>query len=125
MDNKLRRTRAGIAGLVFSAAMFSTVQAAPIPVQPWGKFDGKQVNLYTLKNAAGMEVRITNYGGTVTYVSVPDRQKNFGDVVLGFDKLDGYTAKANTSYFGALIGRYANRIGHGTFVLDGKTYHIP
>ncbi len=113
------------AGLLFSTGMLATAYAAPVKVQPWGKTDGKQVNLYTLKNAAGMEVRITNYGGTVTYISVPDREKTFGDVVLGFEKLEGYTSKSNTSYFGALIGRYANRIGHGTFVLDGNTYHIP
>jgi aldose 1-epimerase len=72
-----------------------------------------------------MEVTITNYGGTVTQVLVPDRNKNIADVVLGFDSLAGYTAKNNTGYFGALIGRYANRIAHGTFTLDGHECHIP
>src|SRR5437764_723629 len=73
-------------------------------VQPWGQFDGKQVFLYTLKNASGAEVKITNYGGTITSISVKDKAGKPGDVVLGFDQLSGYTAKVNTSYFGATIG---------------------
>ena len=72
-----------------------------------------------------MTVKITNYGGTVTQILAPDRNKNFGDVVLGFNSLDGYTSKSNKAYFGALIGRYANRIAYGRFTLDGKTYQIP
>ncbi|HEX4770209.1 MAG TPA: aldose epimerase family protein [Bryobacteraceae bacterium] len=94
-------------------------------VQPWGQFDGKAVFLYTLKNSSGAEVRITNYGGTIAFINVKDGSGKFGDVVLGFTQLSGYTAKNNTSYFGATIGRYANRIGHGTFKLDGKTFNIP
>ena len=122
--DKLRRA-VFLAAPVVSMLLFSRAEGAPISVQPWGNLEGKQVNLYTLKNASGMEVRITNYGGTITYIGVPDRQKQFGDVVLGFENLEGYRDKKNTAYFGALIGRYANRIGHGTFMLDGKTYHIP
>lgn len=109
---------AGIATLAVAAANDKFEQS-------WGSFDGKPVYLYTLRNAAGMEVHITNYGGTITYVSVKDGNGKFGDVVLGFDSLSGYTAKNNTGYFGATIGRYANRLGHGMFNLDGKTYHIP
>lgn len=111
--------------LLFSCAAGLTAQSHGLQVQPWGQLDGKAVSLYTLKNASGMEVKISNYGGTVTSVKVPDREKKFGDVVLGFATLDGYTAKVNTGYFGALIGRFGNRIGHGTFNLDGHTYHIP
>lgn len=106
------------------AAGISSAQASPF-VQPWGNFDGKAVFLYTLKNASGAEVKITNYGGTITSISVKDRSGKFGDVVLGFDQLSGYTAKNNTSYFGATIGRYANRLAHGTFTLDNKQYQIP
>lgn len=94
--------------------------------QPFGKTpDGQEVFLYTLRNAGGMKVTISNYGGTLTSVSVMDRNKKFGDVVLGFDNVEGYTQKLNTAYFGALIGRYGNRIANGTFTLDGHTYHIP
>lgn len=100
--------------------------AGHVAVQPFGQTsDGQKVNLYTLRNAAGMEVTITNYGGTVTTVKVPDRNGKYDDVVLGFDSLQGYTQPANTAYFGAIVGRYGNRIAKGTFSLDGKTYHIP
>jgi aldose 1-epimerase len=94
--------------------------------QPFGTGPGgTPVSIYTLKNVAGMEVKITNYGGTITSIKVPDRDHKFGDVVLGFDTLAGYTAKSNTSYFGALIGRYGNRLAGGAFKLDGKAYQVP
>jgi aldose 1-epimerase len=88
----------------------------------FGEADGKPVWLYTLGNKAGMEVTISTYGGAVTSIKVPDRNKTFGDVVLGFDKLGPY--QTNTSYFGDLIGRYGNRIGKGRFQLDGRVYQI-
>jgi aldose 1-epimerase len=72
-----------------------------------------------------MEVKITNYGGTIQSIKVPDRDKNYADIVLGFDSVEGYTQPKNTSYFGALIGRYGNRIGKGEFQLRGKLYHLP
>lgn len=121
MTKMLKRAMPLAAALLCAAPLLP----GAVSSQPWGTFDGKKVYLYTLKNKAGMEVHISNYGGTITYVSVPDKNKKFGDVVLGFDSLAGYTSKANTSYFGATIGRYANRIAGGTFKLDGKTYHIP
>ena len=95
--------------------------------QSFGKTpDGQEVFLYTLKNDSGMEVKITNFGGRITSLLVPDKDHKLDDVVLGFDNVDGYTAKpANTAYFGAIIGRYANRLAHGTFTLDGHAYHIP
>jgi aldose 1-epimerase len=99
-------------------------KAAPrIEQKNFGQADGKSVFLYTLKNASGMEVSITTYGGSIAAIKVPDRNKSFADVVLGFDNVSGY--QTNTSYFGALIGRYGNRIGKGTFQLDGKVYQIP
>ena len=84
--------------------------------------DGTSVELFTLKNASGAEVRITNYGGIVTAIKVPDRSGKLDDVVLGYDSLDGYIK--NPTYFGAVIGRYANRIGKAQFKLDGKTYKL-
>ncbi len=114
---------------VFLLALTAGLQAqtsTPLPKEPFGKTaDGQQVFLYTLKNASGMEVRITNYGGTIESIRVKDRKGKFDDVVLGFKDLDGYTDKANTAYFGALIGRYANRLAGGIFKIDGKTYHVP
>ncbi|HMF77246.1 MAG TPA: aldose epimerase family protein [Bryobacteraceae bacterium] len=107
-------------------AMNLTAASPKIDKQPFGVMpDGTHVSVYTLKNAAGMEVKITNYGGAVTSIKAPDRNKKFGEVVLGFDSVEGYTAKANTSYFGALIGRYGNRLAGGTFRLNGKSYQVP
>src|SRR6202451_304082 len=91
--------------------------------QSFGKTeDGQQVDLYTLTNKNGMEAAITNYGGTVVSLKGPDRNRKFGDVVLGYDNLDGYAA--GKAYIGATVGRYANRIAHATFVLDGVTYTL-
>ena len=84
--------------------------------------EGRQVDLYTLTNAKGVEVKITNFGGIVVSVKVPDRNGKVADVVLGYDSLDGYIN--DKAYFGALVGRYGNRIAHGQFVLDGVTYKL-
>ncbi|MGE5106439.1 MAG: aldose epimerase family protein [Sphingobacteriales bacterium] len=88
----------------------------------WGETDGKQVYLYTLTNKNGVQVKISNYGGTVTSWVVPDNKGNKSSIVLGFDSLSGYLAKP--PYFGATIGRYGNRIGKGTFKIDTATYHL-
>lgn len=84
--------------------------------------DGEQVDLYLLTNKNGIEAAITNYGGAVVSLKVPDRSGKLGDVVLGYDSVDGYVS--DKSYFGAIIGRYGNRIGHAQFTLDGKTYTL-
>jgi aldose 1-epimerase len=84
--------------------------------------DGTAVDLYTLTDGK-IEAKITNYGGIIVSLRTPDREGKLDDVVLGYDSLDGYLA--NPAYFGAIIGRYANRLAHGTFQLDGKTYSIP
>jgi aldose 1-epimerase len=119
---------AGMAALVpFLFAAHLPGQPARIEKQSFGKTpDGVEVFLYTLKNASGMQVKITNFGGRITAIEAPDRNKKFDDVALGFDNVDGYTAgPAASAYFGAIIGRYGNRLAHGTFTLDGHTYHIP
>jgi aldose 1-epimerase len=85
--------------------------------------DGKNVDLYTLKSDS-VEADIITYGGIIQALKVPDKSGASADVVLGFDSLDGYTG-GNKAYFGAVIGRYANRIAGGQFTLDGKSYKIP
>ena len=90
--------------------------------QPFGKTaDGQPVDLYTLNNKR-YAVAITNYGGRIVSLTVPDRTGKMDDVVLGFDDLAGYLA--NNPFFGALIGRYGNRIGGAKFTLDGKEYRL-
>ncbi|MDR3703570.1 MAG: galactose mutarotase [Candidatus Sulfopaludibacter sp.] len=95
-----------------------------VKMQPYGKMpDGTAIDLYTLTNTSGMQAGIITYGGAVVSLTAPDKSGKFGDVVLGMDTLDGYRQEPN--YFGALIGRYGNRIGHATFKLEGKTYTLP
>jgi aldose 1-epimerase len=90
--------------------------------------DGTPVEIYTLRDAKGAEARIMTYGGIVQKLTMPDKNGQYADVVLGFDNLEGYTNPnyvKNCPYFGALIGRYGNRIGGGKFTLDGHTYTLP
>jgi aldose 1-epimerase len=91
---------------------------------PWGTTaDGTEVTRYTMSNSDGMRVSILTYGGIIQSVWVPDRQGHRANVVLGYDNLADYLARS--PFFGALIGRYANRIANGMFTLDGTTYTLP
>lgn len=101
----------------------NTTTTMGITEKPFGTFNGEAVTEYTLTNANGMQVGIINYGGTVTKILTKDKAGNFGDVVLGFDSIAGFTQKGNP-FFGALIGRYGNRIAKGKFTLDGATYTL-
>lgn len=85
--------------------------------------DSVEVDQYTLTNDQGVEVSIITYGGAITSLKVPDRNGVFGDIVLGYETLDDYVK--NPRYFGALIGRHANRIGMGKFSLNGVEYQLP
>lgn len=85
--------------------------------------DGRTASLHTLTNANGMSVDVTNYGGIITRLLAPDRDGRLADVVLGFSALEHYVA--DTPYFGAIIGRFGNRIAHGRFAIDGTTYELP
>ncbi|HEU5068898.1 MAG TPA: aldose epimerase family protein [Verrucomicrobiae bacterium] len=96
--------------------------ADAITKAPFGTADGQEVDLYTLSNKRGAVATIMNYGGIVTSLKVPDENGNLVDVVLGYDNLDGYLT--NSPYFGALIGRYGNRIAKGKFTLDGVAYSL-
>lgn len=88
----------------------------------WGTVDGKNVYLYTLVNDKGDTVTISNYGGTVTSFVTPDKNGKYSSVIIGFDSLAPYLQ--HPPYFGALIGRYGNRIGDAKFTLDGTVYHL-
>jgi aldose 1-epimerase len=119
--------KGGLGFAIFAiVVMLTTSMAAETQVskQLFGHTaDGAAVDIYSLIDKQ-IEVRVMTYGGIIVSLRTPDRNGKFDDVVLGFDSLDQYIAK-NTPYFGALIGRYANRIAHGSFQLDGKTYSTP
>src|SRR3954467_12877305 len=87
-------------------------------------FQGKPVDAVTLKNSHGMQLKAITYGGIITSLEVPDRAGKTADVVLGFDKPESYWADPPPPFFGAIIGRYGNRIAKGKFTLDGKTYSL-
>ena len=101
----------------------ATPQPGSTAKKSFGKTsDGQAVDLYVLTNKNGAELSITNYGGAVVSLKVPDRNGKLADVVLGYDNVDGYVN--DKSYFGAIVGRYGNRIAHAQFVLDGKSYTL-
>ena len=101
----------------------SSDMKAGITEKPFGTFEQKPVTEYAITNANGMQVSVINYGGAVTKLITPDKNGTMGDVITGFESLDGYLQKG-VPYFGALIGRYGNRIANAKFVLDGKTYTL-
>jgi aldose 1-epimerase len=109
--------------LLGCATTTSSESKSPLSHQPFGKAkDGTPVDLFTLRNSHGVEAKISNYGGIVVSLKVPDRGGKMGDVVLGYDNLEGYLKE--TPYFGALVGRYGNRIAKGKFTLNGQQYTL-
>ncbi|MEC5143683.1 aldose epimerase family protein [Chitinophaga sp. 212800010-3] len=102
-----------------------TAATSPSSAKPanFGNADGQDVLQYTLRNANGMEVKFLNYGGIITDIITPDKNGQKGNVVLSYDSLSGYRQKGQP-YFGALVGRYANRIANAKFKLDGKEYTL-
>jgi Galactose mutarotase and related enzymes len=115
---------------LLAIAILISCQSKPklsITKKAWGSTDNKEVSLFTLTNTNGMEVKITNFGGIVTSIMVPDKSGKIENVVLGFDSLKSYTNEAYQKacpYFGALIGRYGNRIKLGKFKLDSVEYTL-
>jgi aldose 1-epimerase len=95
----------------------------PISKATFGQVDGKDVELYTLTNANGLVLKVTNFGATITEFHVPDRDGKMADIVNGFDKVEDYAGDKNP-YFGATVGRIANRIKGAKFKLEGKTYKL-
>ncbi len=117
-------------GMLLSLTMCATILEAKTSVskQPFGKMpDGTQIDVYTLSEGK-VEARIITYGGIVVSLKTPDKSGKVDDIVLGFDNLDQYVKVSNAPgnpFFGALIGRYGNRIANAEFKLDGKEYHVP
>lgn len=105
------------------SAAQTTGERIAITERSFGDFDGQAITEYTLTNASGMQVGIINYGGTITKLIVPGKDGATTDVVTGYDSLAGFVQKGNP-YFGALIGRYGNRIARGKFTLEGQTYTL-
>jgi aldose 1-epimerase len=108
------------------AAGLSLAQAASLSSAPYGvAANGEAITQYTLDSGHGVTVRFINYGGIITAITAPDRRGVAADIVLGLPSLQDYERLNGNIHFGALIGRYANRIAAGRFVLDGKTYQLP
>jgi aldose 1-epimerase len=120
MFSSLISKRVVVALVTTAGLCMSTSAALKIEKGPFGSVDGKSVDLYTLTNDKGMEMKVTNYGCIVTSLKVPDKAGKAGDVVLGYNDVASYVK--NNPYFGAAIGRYGNRIGGAKFTLDGKDY---
>lgn len=111
--NQIACTAAPVSSIVPSAAVSTPFGATA---------DGRTAELFTLTNEHGIQVRLTNYGGIITSLRTPDRSGRFDDIVLGYDNLAGYLH--DSPYFGAIVGRYGNRIARGRFTLDGRTYRL-
>ena len=126
-----RRPDVRVAALIALTVLVSLVMAgnvlgaetSAVAHARFGRAGGKDVEIFILKNRNGMSVRIMTYGATVTNLVTPDRDGRFDDIVLGFDNLEGYLNPANP-YFGAIVGRVANRIAMGRFTLDGRSYQL-
>ena len=117
MINFVRCLAVALAGtVVLGASVTKTTTSS--------KFQGTPVDEVTLKNSHGVELHAISYGGIITSLKVPDRAGKPGDIVLGFDKPESYWADPPPPFFGAIVGRYGNRIGKGKFTLDGKPYSL-
>ena len=115
----------GFCACMMLSPLAASAAGLAVMKEAFGKMpDGTSVEKYTLSNVHGMEVSIITYGGTVQSIKVPDKDGKIGDIALGFDNPADYLQKTNP-YFGALIGRYGNRIAKGQFTLEGKQYQIP
>ena len=123
----VRLTLAGVLALAVSSCSTTDREAEPmkssIEKKPFGKLpDGTEIDEYTLRNTRGAVAKIITYGALMTELHVPDREGKIEDIVLGFDNLQQYLA--GHPYFGATVGRYANRIALGKFTLDGQSYQL-
>jgi aldose 1-epimerase len=128
MDGRRNRFLLSIFSCTLTASMWAakppaSSTEASVETSKFGTLsNGTAVDLYTIKNKKGTTAKIATYGATLTELWVPDRSGNLADIVLGYDKVDGYVGK--TPWFGATVGRVANRIAKGKFTLDGKEYSL-
>src|SRR5688572_19665259 len=125
MNTRVKSFACAAAAIVLAACSGSSANKetkSPMTKQNWGRSADGQIDLYTLTNAKGMEARIMNYGAIVVTLTAPDRTGKYEDVVLGFDSVDGYLK--THPYFGAVVGRYGNRIAKGKFTLNGVEYTL-
>ena len=117
-------TLSSVAAVLLLVGAATAHAATKVSKADFGKMpDGTAVDIYTLTNEHGLEARISTYGGAVVSMKTPDRNGKMADIVQGFDTLEGYL-NPKEPYFGALIGRYGNRIGHAKFTLDGKQFNL-
>ena len=117
------RIATGLIALGVCAQAAQADSTTPVTVKPFGKTaDGTKVELYTLTNKNGVKVSFMTYGATLVNLCVPDRNGKIADISLGFTTLEPYLTKS--PYFGAIVGRYGNRIAKGKFTLEGTTYHL-
>jgi aldose 1-epimerase len=124
MNMTMPLLRSSLLLLGVSASVLLAAPATPDAAKSFGKIaDGRETHLYTLKNAKGFGATISDFGGTVVSLWVPDKNGTLSDISLGYDNAAAY--EKGTTFFGALIGRYGNRIADGKFALDGKTYSLP
>ena len=117
-----------VVGFILGVTMEAGAQTRPAYVETkrdafQKEIGGKKTDLYTLRTSTGMVVKITNQGGKIVQILVPDKENRLGDVVLGYETIDQYVA--GRASFGAIIGRFANRIAKGRFTLDGREYQLP
>src|ERR1043165_4924456 len=123
MEIRMKLHRRSFLLIVLLAVCSLLAQAqATVTKAPFGTVDGQSVDLYTLRNVHGVEAKITNYGGILVSLKVPDRNGKIADVVLGYNDLDSYLK--GSPYFGAIVGRYGNRIAKGRFTLNGVEYKL-
>jgi aldose 1-epimerase len=121
----MNKYRIGFALCAMTLSVLAESCSHKITAEAFGKDkDGGAVQIYTLTNKQGTEARITPYGATLVSLKIPDRKGLLADVVMGFDSLGDYIRTSPPPYFGATIGRYANRIGGAKFTLNGKTYTL-
>lgn len=127
----LRLARSATLGLAALAALLPSLAhadaKATFEAEAFGTLaDGQKISRYTLRNKAGLTVQFLSYGGVITAISTPDKTGKFANIVLGFPTLEGYTHDSAEGglFFGALVGRYANRIANASFDLEGSTYHL-